>query len=83
MTAIVPAGAERGIVQNSIRIDRPPIVVFGYMANLVRETEWNGWLKAVRPLTAGPVQAGNRFEVRFEGVGESIIEYLWFERPAQ
>lgn len=79
--AKAPKDTTRGVVRNTARIARPPQVVFAYLTDLQREPEWNPALKAVTPLTDGPLRAGSRYAVRFDRVGESIIEYDRVEPP--
>jgi hypothetical protein len=68
-------------IRNTIAIARPPEVVFDYITDLAREPEWNDALTAVGSLRGGPPRAGSIYRVRFERVGESLIEYDEFERP--
>lgn len=81
MTPTASTAANRAVVENTISIARPPEVVFDYVTDLEREPEWNNKLKAVQPLTDGPLRAGSRYQARFDTVGDSVIEYLRFDRP--
>lgn len=46
---------------NAITIERPPVTVFAYLANLENLPEWNYALAETRQLTPGPPGVGTRY----------------------
>jgi hypothetical protein len=69
------------IVRNYIEINSSPEAAFDCLSDLRQELEWNEALLAVESLTEGPLRAGSKYRARFKRVGDSVIEYLDYERP--
>jgi WS/DGAT/MGAT family acyltransferase len=72
----------RGVVENSVDIDREPAEVFTHCADPTHELGWNPQLRAVEQLTGGPLGAGTRFRMTFgHGAGDSTLTYTRFDPP--
>lgn len=69
------------VVRNSIEINSSPEAAFDCLSDLRQELEWNEALLAVESLTEGPLRAGSKYRARFKRVGDSVIEYLDYQRP--
>jgi len=46
---------------NTITIDRPPAMVFAYLADLENLPRWNYAIHETRKITSGPVNVGSRY----------------------
>jgi hypothetical protein len=72
----------RGVVENSIDIEREPAAVFAHCADPAHEPAWNPQLRALEQLTDGPIGIGTRFRMTFgHGIGDSTVTYLRFDPP--
>jgi hypothetical protein len=78
---IAPPHSAPAVVRNSIEINCPAEVAFDCLSDLRRELEWNEALLEVESLTEGPLRAGSTYRARFKRVGDSVVEYLHYERP--
>jgi len=66
---------------NTVTIDRPPVVVFAYLAELENVPRWNYAISDTRKITAGPVGVGSRYvQTRtIPAPGKEHIEVIEFE----
>ena len=46
---------------NTVVIDRPPALVFAYLADLENLPRWNYAIQETRKITSGPVKVGSRY----------------------
>ena len=49
-------------IREQFTVARTPEAVFAYLADFRNEPHWNGGMREVRLLTAGPIGLGSRFE---------------------
>lgn len=74
------------ILKDKIQIDRPPVVVWGYLCSPARMKEWDTKIKAVVPVSWGEPAEGYRYRVRFRtNSGESnfLAEFLEYQEPSR
>ncbi len=72
----------RGVVENTVVIERSPASVFAFVTDPRQEPAWNPQLLEVDQLTDGPVGVDTRFRMRFgSGVGDSTVTYTAFDPP--
>jgi uncharacterized protein YndB with AHSA1/START domain len=69
------------VLENSVDITVPPQEAFDYLSELRNEAEWNPKMRSIRLLTAGPVGTGSRYQARWAGGPDTVIEYTRFDRP--
>ena len=72
-------------VEQTLRVSRPPGVVFDYLTNPSNLPEWQTAKTSVEQLTDGPPGLGTRVLERTKGPGgkefDQIIEFTEFDRP--
>jgi len=68
-------------LENSVDIAVPPQEAFDYLSDLRNEAEWNPRMRSVRLLTAGPVGTESRYQARWAGGPDTVVEYTRFDRP--
>jgi carbon monoxide dehydrogenase subunit G len=71
-------------IDGSIYIDRPPEVVFDFVADERNEPRYNPKMTTVSLLTEEPIGVGSRFEATLVMRGRPItmtVEFTEFERP--
>jgi uncharacterized protein YndB with AHSA1/START domain len=71
----------RALIENVVKIDRPPTVVFDYASDHTHEPEWNPKMRSVRKLTEGPVRKGTRYEMEFVPGRPVVVTCVGFDRP--
>lgn len=69
------------VLENSVDVAVPPQEAFDYLSELRNEAEWNPRMRSVRLLTAGPVGTGSRYQARWAGGPDTVVEYTRFDRP--
>ncbi|MGP3912529.1 SRPBCC family protein [Nonomuraea sp. 10N515B] len=69
------------VLENSVDIALPPAKVFDYLSDLRNEKEWNPKMRSVRLLTGEPIGPGSRYQARWAGSPDNIVEYTRFDRP--
>src|SRR5215469_15141263 len=69
------------VLENSVDIAVPPQEAFDYPSDLRNEAEWNPRIRSVHLLTGDPVGTGSRYQARWAGGPDTVIEYTRFERP--
>ena len=69
------------VLENSVDIAVPPQEAFDYLSDLRNEAEWNPRMRSVRLLTAGPVGTESRYQARWAGGPDTVVEYTRFDRP--
>jgi uncharacterized protein YndB with AHSA1/START domain len=69
------------VLDNGVDIARPTEEVFDYLSDLRNEREWNPKMKSVELLTEGPIRVGSRYQARWAGSPNNMVEYLRFDRP--
>lgn len=68
----------------SVTIDRPPAVVFAYVADIARWPEWRMAVNSAELVTPGPVGAGTRITVAGSAMGRSMemeVEITGYDPP--
>ena len=68
-------------LENSVDIAVPPQEAFDYLSDLRNEAGWNPRMRSVRLLTPGPVATGSRYQARWAGGPDTVVEYTRFDRP--
>jgi hypothetical protein len=74
------------ILKDKIQIDRPPVVVWGFLRSPARMMEWNQRIKAVVPVSWGEPAGGYRYRVRFKmnrGESNFLAEFLEYQEPSK
>lgn len=73
-------------IVGSILIERPPEVVFDYLADQRNEVEYNPEMIRSEKMTNGPIGVGTRFAATVKSRGrptDMLIEGTEFDRPAR
>ena len=71
------------VLENSVDIALPPMQVFDYLSDLRNEKQWNPKMRSVQLLTGEPIGAGSKYQARWAGSPDTIVEYTLFDRPDQ
>jgi uncharacterized protein YndB with AHSA1/START domain len=69
------------VLENSVDIGVPPQEAFDYLSDLRNEAKWNPRMRSVHLLTGDPVGTGSRYQARWAGGPDTIVECTRFERP--
>src|SRR5688572_31620062 len=69
------------VLENSVDIALPPAQVFDYLSDLRNEKQWNPKMRSVQLLTGEPIGVGTRYQARWAGSPDNIVEYTRFDRP--
>jgi hypothetical protein len=74
------------ILKDKIQIDRPPVVVWGYLSSPARMKEWDPKIKAVVPVSWGEPAEGYRYRVRVRTnsvESNFLAEFLEYQEPSR
>ena len=69
------------VIENSVRIERPPEDVFDSISDPRSELEWNPKVRIMEKLTQGPIAPGTRFRAKWSKSPVIELEILRFDRP--
>ena len=69
------------VIENSVRIERPPEDVFDSISDPRSELEWNPKVRMMEKLTQGPIAPGTRFRAKWSKSPVIELEILRFDRP--
>jgi hypothetical protein len=80
LVVILAVGSEAN-VENSVYFDRPPEVVFDYVADMRHELEWNPDVESMVKITDGPLGVGTKFQAKWKQSDQIVVECVGFDRP--
>jgi uncharacterized protein YndB with AHSA1/START domain len=69
------------VINNEVRIERPPEVVFDAVSDPRSELEWNPKIRVMEKLTEGEIKPGSRFRAKWTKSPVVELEILRFDRP--
>lgn len=69
------------VIENSVRIERPPEDVFDYLVDLRIELEWNPDAQSMEKITEGPIGVGAKFLAKWKQSRSVEVECAKFDRP--
>lgn len=76
-----PLKCRMPLIENAVRIERPPQVVFDSVSDPRSELDWNPKVRVMEKLTEGPVGPGTRFRAKWTKSPVVELEILRFDRP--
>jgi hypothetical protein len=69
------------VIENTVRIERPPEDVFDSIGDPRSELEWNPKVRIMEKLTEGPIAPGTLFRAKWSKSPVIELEILRFDRP--
>ena len=69
------------VIENEVRLERSPEVVFDYFSDPRSELEWNPKVRVMEKTTDGDIGVGTRFKAKWTKSPVVELEILRFERP--
>ena len=69
------------VISNSVEIRCAQEEAFDYLSDHRNELEWNPGIESIEKITDGPVGLGTRYQAKWKGSPNVIVETIEYERP--